>query len=75
FPNPARNMVQWESPSDGTWSLVNAQGQSVMTGTSTTGSMEFLEVGHLPRGLWTLVFQPENHTWQRTASRLILAPH
>lgn len=75
FPNPARNMVQWESPSNGTWSLVNAQGQSVMTGTSTTGSMEFLEVGHLPRGFWTLVFQPENHTWQRTASRLILAPH
>lgn len=75
FPNPARDVVRWKSPSDGTWSLVNAQGQSVLSGTSIAGSHEILGVEHLPRGLWTLVFHPEDRACPWTSSHLILASY
>jgi hypothetical protein len=53
YPNPAADYIRFETEEETPYSLINAYGQEVMTGTSDG----YISIAHLPRGFYIILLQ------------------
>ena len=68
YPNPFQDVVRFETTSNGTLQVFDAQGRLVFIETTTTGVQE-LSMGHLPAGSYTLIWEGETRFEQLLIKR------